>query len=220
MTVESDYKKYRTWFTLFLVFLLAGFLIGALAYNGQFNLYRDPFSDLGASETPEGKDNHASMAIFVVNMAITAIIFSRIAVMFARDATVPFRGFRVLFSITAAMGACIATFPNNIFLAQHQLGAGFLVGSLWMHANFFIADASRATSKMHGFFLQLLLQSTVLTYAVAFVVQAPNRDTIQKFAITGLALAIELSLASLCKVSVPDTDTADEGEVNGTKLNH
>ncbi len=194
-----DYKKYRVWFTLLLVVLVGGFFIASLAYNGRFNLLTDPFSRLGASITPEGDANRASMAIFIIDMVITAILFSCLAVIFFKDKDVPFRGVRVLFSIVAALGACIATFPNNYFLVQHQLGAGFLVGSFWLHGILFIVDAGRVIQKAHALLLHLLLQTTILTYAYTFLVNAPVRDIVQKFAIVGLALSIELSLLALCK---------------------
>lgn len=219
MATTADYRKYRTWFTLFLIVLLGGFFLATLVYNGRFNLIKDPFSRLGASKTPEGADNRASMAVFVVDMAITAVIFGRLAVAFARDSNLSFRGLRVLISITAALGACIATFPNNYFLTQHQLGAGFLVGSIWLHAILFIADASKVTSRGYGLFLHLLLQSTILYYAFTFFVEAPERDIVQKIAIIGLALAIELALGACCK----EPSTADESiahrEARSTEVN-
>jgi hypothetical protein len=197
--ITTDYRKYRVWFTLLLVVVVGGFVLASLAYNGRFNLLTDPFSRLGASETPDGDPNRASMAIFIIDMVITAILFSCLAVVFFKDKEVPFRGVRVLFSIVAALGACITTFPNNYFLAQHQLGAGFLVGSFWLHGILFILDAGRVIQKTHALLLHLLLQSTVLTYAYTFLVNAPIRDIVQKFAILGLALSIELSLSALCK---------------------
>ena len=172
-----------------------------LAYSGPFNPATDPFSWLGASETQDGNDNRDAMAVFAVTMVISALIFVYMATLFVKDKGIPFRGVRIAISILAAFGACIATFPNNYFLTQHQLGSGFLVGSIWLHSILFIVDASRDLSRRYSLFLHLLLQSTVLTYAFTFVVDAPNRDVFQKFAIAGLALTIELSLASLCRVS-------------------
>ena len=208
MTPSAEYRKYRIWFTIFLIILLSGFFIAALVYNGSFNLWTDPFSRLGASETPEGLENRASMVVFIIVMVLSAIVFGCLTVTFIKDKSVPFRGYRALISIVAAFGACIATFPNNYFLVQHQLGSGFLVGSLWLHAIFFIVDASKVTSKVFTLFLHLLLQSTVLTYAFTFFVGASNRDVVQKFAVIGLALTIELSLAALCK----EPEAADDVE--------
>jgi hypothetical protein len=220
MATPVAYRKYRIGFSLFLTVLLSGFFIGILVYNGPFNILTDPFSWLGASETEDGYDNRASMVVFAVDMVISAIIFGALAVVFVRDKNVPLRGIRVLFSILAAFGACIATFPNNYFLVQHQVGAGFLVGSIWLHAIFFIVDASRVSSKGYSAFLHVLLQSTVLTYAFTFFVDAPNRDVFQKFAIAGLALSIELSLGVLCKDSTPVTEANGVEELEETEAGH
>ncbi len=199
MESNADYRKYRAWFTTLLVVLVGGFFVASFAYNGRFNLLTDPFSRLGASETPEGNANRSSMAVFVIDMVITAMLFICITIAFAGDRKIPFRSARVLFSALAALGASIATFPNNYFLTQHQLGAGLLVGSFWIHSILFIVDASKVSSRGYTLFLHLLLQSTVLTYAYTFFVHAPARDVVQKFAVAGLALSIELSLAALCR---------------------
>ena len=220
MEPREDYRRYRTWFSLFLAVLLSGFFIAIIVYNGRFNPFSDPFSWLGASETKDGADNRASMAVFVIDMVICAVILGYMAFLFAKDRNIRFHGFRTLISIIGALGACIATFPNNYYLVQHQVGAGFLVGSLWLHANLLIADASRVTSKGYAAFLQIVLQSTVLTYAFTFFVDAPNRDVVQKFGIAGLAIAIELSLAALCREPVDATAVFRPEEIEETKAGH
>jgi len=220
MRPQVDYRKYRIWFTLLLVVQLGGFLIASLAYNGRFNLLTDPFSRLGASETPEGLANRSSMAIFIIDMVITAILFGCVAAVFARDKKIPYRGVRVLFSIIAGLGACIATFPNNYFLVQHQVGAGFLVGSFWLLAILFIVDASKVLQKRASILLHLLLQSTVLTYAYTFLVHAPSRDIVQKFAVIGLALSIELSLSALSRESVTVSGLAAAEKLDNGETGH
>jgi len=154
--------------------------------------------------------------VFIITMVLTAILFVCIAIAFARDRAVSFRGYRIIISILAVFGSCIATFPHNYFLVQHQVGAGFLVGSIWLHTVFFIVDASKVSSKGFALFLQIMVQSTVLTYAFTFFVQATNRDIVQKFAIVGLALAIELSLGALCREPTVATELVSGSEIDET----
>lgn len=199
MGLSTDYRKYRFWFSLFLTILLGGFAVGMLTYGDPFRFWLDPFSGLGATETPTGNDNHVSMVIFVGDMIITGILFVRITVLFARDRDVPFRGARIIFSICAAFGAFIATFPHNIFDIQHKLGSGFLVGGVWFLSIFFIIDAGAVASRKFQFALHALLHSTVLAYAISFFLNSDTKHTFQKFAIAGMAIAIEVSLNRLCR---------------------
>ena len=149
----AHYRQYRILFSLLLSILFLGFFIGVLVYAEPFDLLRDPFSALGASETPEGYGNRTSMAVFIITMVLTAILFVCITVAFARDRAVSFRGYRITISILAAFGACIATFPHNYFLVQHQVGAGFLVGSIWLHTVFFIRALSADPSAIDGTYI-------------------------------------------------------------------
>ena len=187
-------------FTLFFSVLVGGFALGMALYGEPFDLWEDPFSELGATLTPNGYENNAAMIVFVGDMIICGILLIIIAAAFGKDSRVPNRGVRVIFASAAAFGAFVATFPHNLFDLQHKLGSGFLVGSVWVLAIAFLVDASKRGSHKYVVFLHCILHGTVLAYAFAFFVDADSKQLFQKLAIAGLSLVIELGLAVLCRV--------------------
>ena len=198
MEPPVDYRKYRIWFTTFLVVLLGGFCVGMWLYGEPFVFFEYPFSGLGATKTVNGFENHASMVVFVGTMIATGIIFIAVSIVLVRDRAIPFRGLRIVISLTAAFGAFISTFPHDLFDLQHKLGAGFFVGSVWLTAVFFLVDAVNVISRRLIVALHLVLHVTVLAYAIAFMVDSPTKQFFQKFAVMGLGLAIEMSIGALC----------------------
>ena len=99
MEPPVDYRKYRIWFTTFLVELLGGYCIAMGLYGEPFVFFEYPFSGLGATKTVNGFDNHAAMVVFVGTMIVTGILFVAISIVYIRDRRIPFRGLRIVISI-------------------------------------------------------------------------------------------------------------------------
>ena len=198
---ENLYPRYRFGFTVLFAVLLFGLFWAALVFGEPFLFWVFPLSDLGATVTENGFENGRSVVIFASDMIACAVVMSVIGVFFLRDRGVRHRSLRVTFSFTCALGFLIAAFPHDIFSAQHTFGSAFMVGSLWFHSVLFLEDIrfyrGRAASLRHHF----VLQSTVLSYAVAYVLDAPIKQVLQKFAVLGLSVVLLSSTNALSKLS-------------------
>ena len=194
-----DHRKYKVWFSVFLGVLLGGYGIAILAYAEPFLFWQYPFSGLGASETPGGFRNNLSMVIFVTDMTVCGIILLCIMTAFIKDREMPFRSNRIAFAAIGALGAFIATFPHNLFDVQHKVGSGFFVGSLWVLAVLFITDVRILVFRAYSNVLHVILHTTVVAYAITFVIDANSKQVFQKFATVGLAAGILMSLGALSR---------------------
>ena len=122
-----------------------------------------------------------------------------ISVACMRDKALPIRGVRSVFASIGAVGALIAIYPHNIYEVQHSVGSGFFVGSLWFLSVFLIHDVAKRISQTASRWLHVLLHTTVISYAIAWVLDLESRQVFQKFAVIGLCVTLLLATRILAR---------------------
>ena len=180
------YERHHRLYTVLLVQILGGFHFATLFYGERFRFWHHPYSGLGATVTENELPNRSAAVVFDTVLVCIALILIVIAIAAARDRRLPHRGVRTVFSSAASFGALIATYPHNLYPVQHALGSAFLVGSLWMLSNFFIYDVAKRGSLGTARWLAVILHTTVVSYAIAYVINADSKQIFQKFAVFGL----------------------------------
>lgn len=181
MNNQDKYSIKAPPYLLFLILAAANGLfltLGMLTYAEPFRFWEYPLSDLGATVTATGIRNGISILFFICAMLTSCLVM----VLLSRR----FRGFRRALCLSCAAGFLISTFPHNICNPVHSLGAALMVGSLWGLSVSFLGTL-RIRNSVSPFLLgHALLQGTILTYAVTFILDSPVKQVTQKLAVLGL----------------------------------
>ena len=109
----------------------------------------------------------------------------------------PHREWKALLSIVAAAGFVIGIFPRGRFHYVHMFGCALMVGALWFLGNVFTIELRDAGKSRAVLLVQLVLQLTVLPYAVSYALEADSRQALQKLAIIGLFVSLSLATRAL-----------------------
>ena len=120
-----------------------------------------------------------------------------------------------MFSWVAALGFFIATFPHDIFSAQHTIGSAFMVGSLWFLAVFFLDDIRLSEGSGVAFRYHAVLQLTVVSYAIGYCIDSPIKQILQKIAVFGLSYVLLASTNVLCRCDKSAEPLAEFDEQDG-----
>ena len=194
MAEENTYLAQNNLLFFFLLLTTGGlFTIGMLCYGEPFLFWEYPLSDLGRTVTEGGYPNTFSFLLFSLAMLICGSIMLAIGLNFKRSGTIPNMRIKKNLSYVAAAGYFIALFPHNISNPVHSVGSAMFVGSLWGLSIIFLLEARHQISPSKFYLLQLILQGTVITYAINFIFDTPIRQITQKFAVVGLMLVLKLS---------------------------
>jgi len=188
--------KISSLFSLVILLVISTFGLSMVTYNESVNLRDFALSDLGCTVTPQGKSNAISCFIFALGMFITSYILLRIAVYFRQDNSIIHYHLKHYLCLMGSVGSFGFIFPWNLNDNIHMIGAGLMVAALWAIGGLLLFEARKFISFGRFLLLQLILQGTVLTYAVTFVVDSPIRNIPQKFAVLGLIFVLKIATAS------------------------
>ncbi len=188
------------------VVTLATLFLGIFTFGEAFSFRNHAISYLGMLRTPGGNSNNLSMLIFSFGLVISAAISYRIS----RTA----RSFyiRMLF-LLCALGYLVMITPCDLNNGVHSAGAGMVFGSLWMVAGIWLVRLIPHTGWMRFIFYQLILQGTVLPYAWCYIRDHPDKQFLQKFALTGLILMLKIA----CMESAANAHTRTDQRGVGIK---
>jgi len=75
-------------------------------------------------------------------------------------------------------------------------GAALFVAAIWALGTLLLIEAWKSTNRERNILLQILLQSTVIGYAVTFFADLPVKNIAQKFAVFGLIIVLKIATAS------------------------
>ena len=162
-------------------------------YPGDFVLTRDALSDLGAAVTRTGLLNPRAPYVFVPQMLLSAGVLLRLA---SHITSTGLRGHQARAPLARLAGAgfvlMIAPHDLPLFHYVHLVGTALMFFALWRLSMWYLGSIRR---ERPGLFAagQLVLQSTVLTYAVLFFLDSPHKQTAQAAGLAGLAAALILS---------------------------
>lgn len=161
-------------------------VFGMITFGEAYSFRNHAISYLGMLRTPGGNSNNISMLIFSFGLVISAAISYRISRTAGRFYI------RVLF-LLCAMGYLVMITPCDLNNAVHSVGAGMVFGSLWMAAGIWLVRLISHTGWMRFIFYQLILQGSVLPYAWCYLTDHPDKQFLQKIALTGLILILKIA---------------------------
>ncbi|ADN01590.1 hypothetical protein [Spirochaeta thermophila] len=172
--------SFLVWWTFLLVCL------SAFLYPEGFDIWNDPLSLLGVPFTEEeGLPNPWGMGLFVLAFLVDGLFSFRIA---SRIRAEGGGGLSLLFTL-AGIGSLLMLAPCTLLNPLHRLGAGLLVGSLWLctvvlsRANWGAFSGARKA-------FHLCVHLVLVVYAIRFFLDAPSHEFLQKLALAGLLLGL------------------------------
>jgi len=184
-------RKISRLFNLLMVIIIVSFSLGMIMYSDSFSFWNSPFSDLGITVAPNGKSNIISLIIFAAGMILTGITFLRIAMEFKSDKEIIRSELKASLSTLGGIGCFVFTFPHNINDNVHMIGAACFVAALWSIGTLLLIETRKTISKNLNILLQLVLQITVIGYAICYFADLPIKNIAQKFAIMGLIISVK-----------------------------
>ncbi len=174
-------------FPVVLVSLFWGGL-SMLLYSEPFMPGVYPLSDLGVPHTVSGIPSPWSCAAFdiclVLDSVLSAFVGSRLLI--------PVKGIRRTVMgvslLAAAAGFLLAIAPHNALPGTHAVGSGLAFGGWWLFLTLWIGPGSGGL-RIWAIPLQCILQASVFSYAVAYVLDFQGKQLLQAAALSGLIMA-------------------------------
>jgi hypothetical protein len=206
-------RKSQIYFSIQLTAALIGLILGMIFYGEKFLFWEYPFSSLGATRTIHGFDNNVSRCIFDSSMALSGIMLLLISknIRYSREKVVH-SSQKEMLCLIGGIGFIIMLYPHNINNFIHSIGSGFAVGSLWLLSIIYLHELQETKLKSMAGPLRILLQGTLLPYALTFFLNMSIKQYCQKFAVFGVIFVLRAatqlcrkeSVIQIKKTSVPD----------------
>ena len=180
----------RIFFSISLIIPIT--LVLALAlYREPFFLLRDAFSELGETLTSQGRSNTIPRLIFSVGWLICSVLMVQISYRYGKRPAMKNATFKRWLAMFGGIGFLVAITPNDVNHIVHSIGMGLVVGVTYVFGVLFLIELRTEVGAPNFLWLMLLLQTTVLTYAVAFFLNASIKQAAQKLCVIGLLLVVE-----------------------------
>ena len=189
-SLPYDHEISALFFVLTVV-LFVTFALAILFLGEPFSLWQHPFSDLGNTVTRQGRPNMPSRLIFCVGMLVNGYIMLRISACYAQNEELCHRIIKCWLARLGAVGFLVSTYPNDVSNLIHSLGTGPAVGVIYLFVMLFHFELKPQTRLSFFYADLLILQATVLPYAVAFFLNLPPKQSLQKFCILGLGFTLQ-----------------------------
>ena len=192
----GTYKNLDQWLNYLLGVTILTFFLGVLTFGQPFSFTNHAFSYLGMTTTPDGSSNYLCMLVNAMGMLMSAFICFRISQILQESRS-------HWFFWLAGAGYIIMLIPCNLYNAGHMIGAALLVFGLWAFTSLHLFRLRSFTGWFKFLLYQLILQGTVLPYAVLYFLGSPDKQFMQKLAVAGLVMALKLTALELVHVSPP-----------------
>ncbi|MEA3408278.1 MAG: hypothetical protein U9R48_09405 [Chloroflexota bacterium] len=177
-------------FLVSLVFFVT--VILAILFLGEpFSMWQHPFSDLGNTVTRQGRPNMPSRLIFCAGMLVDGYIMRRISACYAQNPDLRHRTVKRWLALLGALGSVVSTYPSDVSNLIHSLGTGPAVGVIYLFTTLFHLELRPQTRPSFFYADLIILQATVLPYAVAFFLNLPPKQSLQKLCILGLGFTLQ-----------------------------
>lgn len=164
-----------------------------LLYRGTFFLWQYPLSDLGSLITVNGKPNIKARLIFDATMGISGLLMIGICTRFKNGNNLIHNKLKSIMAFISAIGFFLMIIPDDLSDPLHEIGATLVFAMLWSLTVLLSKEIGDTFTSISPVIPQLILQGTILPYAVLFFLHIPFDEIIQKFAVAGLMAAIWLS---------------------------
>lgn len=176
--------------SILIIVTLAGLVLSILSDRGSFFVWQDPLSDLGALRTVNGQLNVVPRTIFDFTMTISGILMFRVYSLLSIDINLQHAVMKRIMTFAGGIGFFMLLMPYDVDLAVHEVGASLVFATLWGMTVLFSVELRRASLTTRALLAQVVLQGTVLPYAVLFVADMPSEVIAQKFAVAGMMFAL------------------------------
>jgi hypothetical protein len=184
----------RNLFPVISATIVLTYALGILAYGEAFLFSEYAISDLGATVTKHGRPNLNARIVMTIGMLICSFMMLRIGLHYGQSRSLRNQRFKRLVAVLCAGGFFLFTCPLNVNYVVHSIGAGLIIGCLYLFDNCFLFEQRLLMPALVFWGSQLILQATVLTYAVAYITTAAIKQISQKCCIAGLLVVSLLSV--------------------------
>lgn len=176
-----------------------------ILYNGPFQFWHFALSDLGAVQTKYGTDNAYSRTIFTLGFLVCAYLMARMSQRFWRSTHMTFPKTKGVLCGLSSVGFGIFVYPHDLNKAFHALGAGLMVGSIYLLVNLLCYEMRRVIPGRVLFFYQLMLHGSVLLYAAVYAMNAAVKQVAQKICFASLIFLVDqMALVHRKDISFPN----------------
>ncbi len=177
-------------FSILIIVVLTGLVLSILSDTGSFYVWRDPLSDLGALRTIDGELNVVPRTIFDLTMTMSGLIMFRIYSLLSADCRLRFAAVKRAMAFAGGVGFFMLLMPYDVDLGVHEAGASLVFATLWGMTVLFSVELKQTSSAGRALLAQVVLQGTVLPYAILFAADIPSEVVAQKFAVIGLMFSV------------------------------
>lgn len=198
----NDTNRINNLFTWLVGILILTLTASAFFYGEPFDAWNYALSWLGGIRTINGFPNTFGMLVFSMGMIMSGIVMLKLGGSCKPDAVNGGSRLKAVLCYTAAAGFLIIIFPWDVFDPIHMSGSALMFGSLWGIANISLLKKKLAESvgqsvsivriRIGRFILFLVLNGSVIAYAVGYVLNSAVKQPLQKFAVVGLSLTLKL----------------------------
>ncbi len=183
------YRRFETLHLLCYAFLVMAvtFLISFHFYTGYFDIIYMPFSYLGDSITvKEGNPNTISLVLFSIGCCLSGILMFIFANRIGNEPGLKYSYYLKFLGFISGMGFILMIIPDNIGFFIHDLGAILSLGGIWVITSVLMLEVRHRTSTLLMIIMNLILHSTMTTYAILATIDVPIKNLFQKFGLVGL----------------------------------
>jgi hypothetical protein len=174
--------------TYLLSIIILTFGFGMITYPDEFNFWKDALSYLGNIYPIDGRSNTIGFLILLSGMLASGYICFSIS----ND----LKGYHGYYHFKlAGLGFILLAVPSDLINIVHTLGGVLAVGSLWLFCVLALKELFKKISRKKVLLYHLILQGTVLPYAILYFAGVPVRQAAQKFAVLGLIIILKLVIS-------------------------
>lgn len=186
---KTPIEKVNHYFTLILTLNITSMLSAMLLFGERFDFWNHAASDLGLTVTDNGSANYKSLFLFSAGMIASGYLCLQIHKIL-KAYSFKHKEMKLLLLKTCSLGYFGIVTPYNISHTLHVLGATSLFGSLYFLTVVLLFELKEQGKRFEFYVFQLLLQGTILPYALLYFLDSPVRNVAQKFAVAGLMLSL------------------------------
>jgi hypothetical membrane protein len=188
---EAPPARQHKHFLTLLAINTATCVVATLLYPEKYVIAQHALSDFGATVTRDQLlPNPIAPWVFGVGMVVSAVwMFGMPAKL---DEGEHRRSLMVRMAQLCAIGFLFMVAPHNLPLTRpiHMTGGACIFFSLWAFAVHYLVACRRNGQRLLFLVGMLILQASVLFYAVLFVVDSPAKQAAQAIALVGVILPL------------------------------
>lgn len=170
--------------------ILVGLCIAMGTYQGKFLFWKSPVCSLGTIYANHKQFNIISLLFFDFTMMLSSYLMMKVGYSFSSDIPFQHKRLKQILSFTCSIGFLLIIAPYTVLHTIHIIGGTFVIGPLWGLALLFSIEVRPHISTSAFLFYQLILQGSILSYAIMYSMGIPTDNAAQKFGIASLMIVL------------------------------